>query len=188
MAGQIRELSPSDVDGYLEFVRRCERIFAKGFSELADQPFLRLRDMLKIAPDMVRLQSYRTVYGFVSSFVRDPRLRQVLSFHPLLIGGNPFQTTSIYTLIHHLERAWGVWFAVGGTGSIVAALARLFGELGGTLRLDGEVARITLERGRATGVQLRDGTTLAADAVVSNGDVAHTYRDLLPASARRTYT
>ncbi len=188
MVAQVAALSPGDVAGYLEFVRRAERIFAKGFVELADRPFLRPWDMVKIIPDMVRLQSYRTVYGFVSSFVRDPRLRQVLSFHPLLVGGSPFQTTSIYTLIHYLERRWGVWFALGGTGAVVAALARLFGELGGTLRLNAEVARITLERGRASGVQLRDGALIPADAVVSNADVAHTYHQLLPAAARHKYS
>jgi len=188
MTAQIRALRPDDVDGYLEFVRRSERIFAKGFTELADKPFLTPWDMIKIVPDMARLQSYRSVYGFVSSLVRDPKLRQVLSFHPLLVGGNPFQTTSIYTLIHYLERHWGVWFAQGGTGAIVDALTRLFAELGGTVRLCAEVGAITLERGRATGVRLRDGTELPADAVVSNGDVAHTYHQLLPAAARHKYT
>ncbi len=188
MAAQIREMNPGDADGYLEFVRRTERIFAKGFGELADRPFLHPLDMLKILPDMVRLQSYRTVHGFVSRFVSDPRLRQVLSFHPLLVGGNPFQTTSIYTLIHFLEREWGVWFARGGTGAIVEALVRLFGELGGTLHLNADVERITVEGGRATGMRLRDGTTLPADVVVSNADVAYTYQNLLPELTRRTYT
>jgi len=188
MVEQIRRLNPADEAGYLRFVESSRRIFAKGFTELADQPFLTPWDMIKIVPDMARLRSHRTVYGLVSTFVKDDRLRQVLSFHPLLVGGNPFQTTSIYTLIHYLEREWGVWFAMGGTGAIVDGLARVFGELGGTLRLDAEVGEITLERGRATGVRLRDGTDIPADAVVSNGDVAHTYGQLLPASARRKYT
>jgi phytoene desaturase len=188
MAAQIQEMCPGDVDGYVEFVRWTKRIFAKGFTELADQPFLHALDMVKILPDMVRLQSYRSVYGFVSRFVSDARLRQVLSFHPLLVGGNPFQTTSIYTLIHYLERAWGVWFAWGGTGAIVDALVRLFGELGGTLLLNADVERIGVARGRATGVRLRDGTLLPADVVVSNADVAHTYQHMLPELARRTYT
>jgi phytoene desaturase len=188
MRAQIRDLSPGDVEGYLAFAQRVERIFAKGFGELADQPFLHVTDMVKVLPDLVRLQSYRSVYGLVSRFVRDARLRQALSFHPLLVGGNPFQTTSIYTLIHHLERAWGVWYALGGTGAIVQALVRLFEELGGVMRVNSEVAAITLERGRATGVRLRDGAEVRADVVVSNGDVAHTYGQLLPASARRRYT
>lgn len=97
--------------------------------------------MLAIAPDLIRLGSYRTVYGMVARYVRDERVRQMLSFHPLLIGGNPFHTTSIYTLIHHLERTWGVWFAMGGTGAIVDALVRLLEELGGRLRLSAEALR-----------------------------------------------
>jgi phytoene desaturase len=190
MIEEIRSFSryPEDVEGYRRFVAQTERIFAKGFTELAAKPFLSPKDMIGIVPDLIRLQSYRTVYGFVSRFVRDDRLRQVLSFHPLLVGGNPFQTTSIYTLIHHLEREWGVWFAMGGTGAIVAALTRLFGELGGTLRLNAEVAEILTAQGRATGVRLADGETLAADVLVCNADVAGSYANLLPAAARHKYT
>lgn len=188
MVRQIRALNPDDVDGYLEFVRRAEKIFAKGFTELADQPFLKPWDMIKIIPDMVKLESYRTVYGFVSKFVSNEKLRQVLTFHPLLVGGNPFQTTSIYTLINFLERKWGVWFAMGGTGSLVNGLVRLFEELGGRLQLNSEVAEILTNGGRATGVRLHDGTELHADAVVCNGEVAFAYQHLLPAALRRTYT
>lgn len=179
---------PGDVDGYRRFIASTERIFAKGFTELADRPFLSPMDMAAIVPDLVRLQSYRTVYGFVSRFVQDDRLRQVLSFHPLLVGGNPFQTTSIYTLIHHLEREWGVWFAMGGTGAVVDALARLFCELGGTMRLNAEVAEITTAGRRATGVRLASGETLRADIVVCNADVAGAYANLLPAAVRHKYT
>lgn len=188
MVRQIRALNPDDVDGYLEFVRRAEKIFAKGFTELADQPFLKPWDMIKIIPDMVKLESYRTVYGFVSKFVSNEKLRQVLTFHPLLVGGNPFQTTSIYTLINFLERKWGVWFAMGGTGSLVNGMVRLFEELGGRLQLNSEVAEILTSGGRATGVRLHDGTELHADAVVCNGEVAFAYQHLLPAALRRTYT
>ncbi len=134
----IRAFSPypGDAEGYRDFVAQDGAHLRQGLHRTGDQtvPAVRL-DMVKIVPDLVRLESYRTVYGFVSRFVKDDRLRQVLSFHPLLVGGNPFQTTSIYTLIHHLEREWGVWFAMGGTGAIVAALVRLFEELGGTLML-----------------------------------------------------
>jgi phytoene desaturase len=190
MLAEIRRFSdlPADADGYLAFVRRTERIFAKGFTELADRPFLHVSDMIKVAPDLVRLESYRSVYGFVSRFVKDERLRQVLSFHPLLVGGNPFQTTSIYTLIHYLERHWGVWFALGGTGAVVDALVRLFAELGGRLLLNAEVGEITVGDGKATGVRLTDGKELPADLVVCNAEVAGAYERLLPASARRKYT
>ena len=188
MVAQIEQLDPADVAGYREFVQKTEKIFDKGFVELADVPFSRPWDMIKIIPDLVKLQSYRTVYGFVSQFVRNEKLRQVLSFHPLLVGGNPFQTTSIYTLIHFLERKWGVWFALGGTGALVAALVRLFEDLGGTLRLNQEVGEILVAGRKASGVRLVDGTELAADAVVCNGEVAWAYSHLLPARFRRKYT
>ncbi|MDF3041753.1 MAG: Zeta-phytoene desaturase, partial [Thermomicrobiales bacterium] len=178
----------ADVEGYLAFVRRSEQIFAKGFTELATVPFLHVWDMIKIVPDLLRLESYRSVYGFVSRHVQHERLRQVLSFHPLLVGGNPFQTTSIYTLIHYLEREWGVWYALGGTGAIVEAMTRLLGELGGTLRLKAEVGQILVEQGRVTGVRLTDGEELAADIVVCNADVAGAYAGLLPPSARPSYS
>ncbi len=190
MAAAIAAFSsePGDVAGYAEFVRRTETIFAKGFTELATKPFLRPLDMVQVVPDLVRLQSYRTVYGFVSKFVRDERLRQVLSFHPLLVGGNPFQTTSIYTLSHHLEREWGVWFAMGGTGAVVDALVRLFEELGGSLRLNSEVGEILVDGNRARGVRLITGEELQADSVVCNAEVAGAYESLLPSSARRGLT
>ncbi|MFM9108357.1 MAG: phytoene desaturase [Chloroflexota bacterium] len=190
MIAEMRRIGAGeeDVAGYREFVDLSRRIFAKGFDELADVPFLTFGDMLAIAPDLVKLQSYLSVYDLVAQRVRDPRLRQALSFHPLLVGGNPFQTSSIYALIHYLEREWGVWFAMGGTGAVVQAMTRLFGELGGTIRLNAEAAEITLERGRAAGVRLRSGETLPADAVVCNADVAWAYQNLLPAAARRKYT
>jgi phytoene desaturase len=188
MAAAIAEFSPGDVAGYAEFVRRTEAIFAKGFTELATKPFLSPMDMVKVVPDLARLQSYRTVYGFVSRYVRDERLRQVCSFHPLLVGGNPFQTTSIYTLIHHLEREWGVWFAMGGTGAVVDALVRLFRELGGTLLLDSEVGEILLDGNRASGVRLVAGEELPADVVICNADVAGAWERLVPQSARRGLT
>ena len=157
---------------------------------LIDTPFDRVIDMLKVAPDLARLRADRSVASFVSRYITDERLRQVFSFHPLLVGGNPFQTSSIYALIHTLEQRWGVWFAMGGTGALIAALVRLFGEEGGVLHLGAEVAAIEVDprTRRATGVRLADGTVLAADAVVSNGDVARTYMDLVPASLRRKNT
>lgn len=186
MEAEIRRLTGSedDVAGYRRFLRMSERIFDKGFTELADKPFLRVTDMVKVAPDLARLQSYRTVHALVSRYVRNEKLRQVLTFHPLLIGGNPFQTTSIYSLIHHLERQWGVWFAMGGTAAIVDALVALFQRLGGTLRLNTRVTRIHTRQRRASGVRLADGTDLNADAVVANAEVTQAYRTLIPEAER----
>jgi len=190
MVNQIRAISPfaSDAGGYLDFIAKTERIFAKGFTELADVPFLSVRDMLKVAPDLIKLESYRTVYDFVSRHVKDDRLRQVLTFHPLLVGGNPFQTTSIYALIHHLERTWGVHFAMGGTGTIVDGLVKVFEDLGGRIQLNAEVAEITTSGRQVTGVRLKSGDELRADIVVCNGDVAGAYQRLLPPSVRKKYT
>jgi len=177
---QVRDFNPADVDGYLRFSRSTEKIFDKGFA-LIDKPFTRLVDMLKVVPDLITLQSHKSVAAYVNQFISDERLRQVFSFHPLLVGGNPFQSTSIYALIHHLEKKWGVWFAMGGTGALVAALARLFTDIGGILRLESEVEEIVVndQTRRATGVRLRGGELLPADAVVSNGDVAFTYMKLV---------
>ena len=186
---QVRRFSPDDVDGYERFAAATERIFESGMA-LIDTPFDRLSDMLKVLPDLVRLQSHKSVAQLVNGYFKDERLRQVFSFHPLLVGGNPFQSTSIYALIHTLEQRWGVWFAMGGTGALVRALVRLFEELGGTLRLDCEVAEIEIDprSRRATGVRLAGGEVARADAVVSNGDVATTYMTLVPGAHRRRNT
>ncbi len=188
MRAEVAKFSPDDVAGYDAFVAKSERIFRVGFEELAHVPFDTVWDMARIVPAMLRLESYRTVYGLVSHHVRHPKLRQVLSFHPLLVGGNPFSTTSIYTLIAFLERKWGVHFPMGGTGALVSGLVSLIERLGGALHLGSEIAEIALDGRRATGVRLRSGETVPADVVVSNADAAWTYRHLLPPGARRRWT
>lgn len=185
---QIEQWSPKDKAGYLKFIQSTKAIFEKGFVELADKPFLRLVDMLRIVPDLIKLQSHKSVYSYVSQFVQDDFLRRCFSFHPLLVGGNPFETTSIYALIHYLEREWGVHYAMGGTGAIVQGLGRLFEELGGQICVNTEVDEILVEGRRATGVRLADGTIHHADVVISNADVAFTYRNLIPEQYRRKYT
>jgi phytoene desaturase len=187
---EIEKRNPGDRAGYLAFVERTKKIFDKGFVELADKPFLRFSDMLRVAPDLIRLQSYRSVYGYVSKYISDDFLRQVFSFHPLLVGGNPFDTTSIYAMIHYLEREWGVWYAMGGTGALVDAFGRLIAELGGTIELEAEVDEILIDPATrlATGVLLKDGRTLEADVVVSNADVAYTYMNMVAPEHRRKYS
>jgi phytoene desaturase len=182
---RVAAFSPRDLDGYRKMIRQAKAIFQKGFVELSDKPFLKFSDMIGIAPDLIRLQSYKTVYSFVSQYVQDPLLRRVFSFHPLLVGGNPFQTTSIYALIHYLERQWGVHYAMGGTGALVAALGRLFEEQGGRVRLSSPAQEIVVRDGRATGVRLSSGESIDVDAVVSNADVANTYRKLIAPELRR---
>ncbi len=186
---EINRFNPDDVDGYERFAKKTADIFETGFA-LIDKPFLRVSDMLRAAPDLIRLGSWRSVAGFVNQYIKDERLRQVFSFHPLLVGGNPFQTTSIYALIHHLEKEWGVWFAMGGTGAIVSGLVRLFLELGGEIRLNTEVAEIVVDdrTRRATSVRLASGEQISADVVVSNADVAFTYLKMIDARHRRVNT
>jgi phytoene desaturase len=176
---------PGDPGGYRQLMELTHQIFDKGFTELATRPFLNAVEMARIVPDMLRLQSYRSVYGLVARYLQEGRLRQALSFHPLLVGGNPLDTTSIYALIQHLEREWGVWFAMGGTGTIVDALVRLLRELGGRLRLDSAVERIEVARGRATGVVLAGGDYVPADIIISNADVATTWKQLIPPDVSR---
>ncbi len=188
MREQIARFSPRDVDGYERFLKASEAIFKIGFEQLGDVPFDSWRDMARIVPAMLRLRSYRTVYDFVASFVHDERLRVVLSFHPLLIGGNPFTTTSIYCLIAFLERRWGVHFVMGGTGKLVEGLVRLIEGQGGSLVCSSEVTEILTRNGVATGVRLASGASLQADIVVSNADSATTYRKLLPGITRKRWT
>ncbi len=181
---QIDKFNPADKEGYTRFIATTKEIFETGIA-LIDKPFLHAADMARVAPDLVRLQSYRSVYGYVAKFIQDEFLRRCFSFHPLLIGGNPLNASSLYVLIHYLEREWGIHYAVGGTGAIVAGMGRLFSELGGAIHLNTEVKEILTKGRRVTGVRLADGSLHAADAVVSNADVAWTYLNLIPAQYRR---
>ncbi|SHM47524.1 phytoene desaturase [Phytopseudomonas punonensis] len=181
---QIAALNPADVAGYQRFLAYSKAVFKEGYLKLGAVPFLSFRDMLQVGPQLARLQAWRSVYSMVSSFVEHDKLRQAFSFHSLLVGGNPFATSSIYTLIHALEREWGVWFPKGGTGALVQGMVRLFEDLGGKLELNADVATIDTSGNRATGVRLQDGRHFAADSVASNGDVVHTYDKLLAGHPR----
>ncbi|MGD1982424.1 MAG: phytoene desaturase [Chromatiaceae bacterium] len=185
---EIRRYNPADVEGYKRYLEISREACRIGFSELGDVPFDSWRDMARAVPDIIRLRGHRSVFSLISKHIQDPRLRTVLSFHPLLIGGNPFSVSAVYSLVSHLERHWGVHSAIGGTGRLVDGMVDLIEGQGNELRYDAEVAEILVERGRATGVRLADGTRLQADIVVSNADSAWTYRYLLPASVRRHWT
>lgn len=181
----INAVEPADVAGYRDLLAHARKLYDKGFTELADQPFHDVRTMLRQVPVLTRLRADRSVWEFVCRHISHPKLREALSIQPLLVGGSPFDTTSIYGLIHYLECSSGVFFAMGGTGAIVAALGRLMTEQGIAVRLGTTVSRITLEGRRATGVALAGGETLAADIVVSNADPMHLYRAMLPEHALR---
>ena len=188
MRKEIARFNPRDVEGWERLLEHAEKIFDVGFTALAHAPFGKVTDMARVAPDMVRLENYRTVYGLVSKYIEDERLRQVFSFHPLLIGGNPMAASSIYTLIAHLERKWGVHFAMGGTGALVTGLVSLIERLGGEVRLGVEVEEIMVEQGRARGVRLKGRERIEADVVISNADSAWTYRHLIAPEHRKHWT
>jgi phytoene desaturase len=185
---QIERFEPRDVANFERFLTASKEIYRVAFEELADQPFHELGTMLRAAPDLIRLGGFRSVYAKVSSYFLHPKLRLAFSFHPLLIGGNPFATTSYYCLIAHLESKFGVHYAVGGTGALVRGLVRLIEARGGRVRCNAEVAQIDVSNGRATGVRLASGERLAADVVVSNADVAWTYQRLLGNHERTRWT
>ncbi|MCU0626462.1 MAG: phytoene desaturase family protein [Gemmatimonadaceae bacterium] len=189
LRAQVARFEPRDVEGFERFRRDAKAICEAGMA-LIDVPLDTIGSMLKVAPALARLRADRSVAQLAAHHLRDPRLQQVFSFHPLLVGGNPFAASAMYALIHYLEQQWGVWFAMGGTGALVRGLVRCFEELGGTIRYGAEVAEITLtpDLTRATGVRLVDGTHLAGDHVVCNGDVSQAHRALLPAAARRHMT
>lgn len=168
---------PEERAGYERFVAYSRAVFDKGYTELAATPFLRFWDMVRVAPQLAKLRADRSVYATVARFIDNEKLRQALSFHALLVGGNPFDTSAIYTLIHYLERQWGVHFPRGGTGALVNGLVRLFTELGGKLHLSMPVRGITVRDGKH--IIATDTGNATFDAVVSNADVSHTYGTLL---------
>ncbi len=188
MREEVARFEPGDVAGFERFVKASEDIFKVGFEQLVDQPFGSFFDMVKIAPQLLRLESYRSVYSLVSKHIQNEQLRTLLSFHPLLVGGNPFAASAIFCLIAFLERKWGVHFAMGGMGAVVKGMVGLIEGQGNALRLDAPVKRIDVAKGRAVGVTLESGEKIAADIVVSNADSAWTYRTLIAPEHRRRWT
>lgn len=188
LRAEIARLNPEDVNGYRRFLGYSARVYRDGYVRLGAVPFLDFGSMVKAAPALVRHQAWRSVYSVVAGYVKDERLRQALSFHTLLIGGNPMESSAIYALIHKLERDGGVWWAQGGTNQLVKGMVALFERLGGELRLGDPVTAIDTLGDRVTGVKTKSGYELAVDAVASNADIVHSYRDLLKGSrsAQRT--
>lgn len=185
---EIRRFEPADADGYLRLLEHSRKLFDAGFTELADQSFHQPSVMIKQIPTLVKLGAYRTVWQLIAKHLKHPKLRQAFSIQPLLVGGSPFDTTSIYGLIHYLERKWGVFFAMGGTGSLVDALGKLMTEQGIAVRLSETVATIEMTGRRATGIRLESGERIAADIVISNADPKHLYGEMVPASVQALST
>ncbi|MFY7930587.1 MAG: phytoene desaturase, partial [Oligoflexus sp.] len=186
---QIGARNPDDVRGYKEYLEYAEDVYEQGYVRLGHVPFLRFWDMVKVAPDLLRLKAHRPVYSTISRYIKDEKTRQAMSFNSLLIGGNPFEISSIYTLIHPLEKKFGVHFPKGGTHALVRALMKVFEDIGGRVFLSADVEEIVTEGQKVRGIRVAGDPSLKpADLVVSNGDVYHTYRNLLKrtASAQRT--
>ena len=183
---QIEAFNPKDVAGYRKFLEFSDNVFREGYQKLGHEAFLDFKSMLKAAPQLMRYEAFRSVYSMVARHIEDDRLRQAFSFHTLLVGGNPFKTSSVYALIHALEKKWGVWFPRGGTHALVRGLVKLFEDIGGQVRMGSKVEAIMADSGRVTGVRCADGWSGRFDAVCSNADVVTTYRNLLGAHPRGT--
>ncbi len=185
---EIARIEPNDLAGFDRFLADSEKIFDAAYTRLAAEPFHEFSALLAVTPDMVRLGGYRSVYGKVASYFTNEKLRIAFSFHPLFVGGNPFTTSAYYCLISHLERLWGVHYAVGGTGALVRGLADLIEGQGSRIRYDCEVDEIITQSGKATGVRLVCGEVIDADLVVSNAEIGWTYSTLLRNTKRRVWT
>jgi phytoene desaturase len=177
---EIRRIEPADCKRYLDLLAHSKRIFDVGFTQLSATPFHRFMTMVKQVPRLIGLRNYETVWSLVARHLKNPKLRQAFSIQPLLVGGNPFDTTSIYGLIHYLEHAHGVHFAMGGTGAITTALGDLMRRNDIEVRLKTTVVSIAVDNGVATHVVLVDGSQLNADLIVSNADPAHLYGEMIP--------
>ena len=179
MKNQIEKISKNDVKGYENLLKFTQKIFDKGFSELADVPFDRLFFMMKQLPALINLKSYKSVYSLVSSHIKNEKLRRMLSMHPLLVGGNPFTTTSIYGLILFLEKKWGIHYSMGGTGNIIKGLEKLMLEENIKILKGSEVTKINLEDGKIKSIKLKNQKEIDADNVICNADPPAVYEKLL---------
>lgn len=188
MEAEIARFRPGDVEGYRRFLEYSRRVFDRAFTELAGHPFDTVWEMLKVAPDLARFRAEQSVLRRVGRFIKDPALRRVFSFEPLLIGGNPLTAPAIYAMIHYLEKTWGIHFAMGGTGALVRGLVDLFTDIGGRIEYNAPVEEIEVRDGRVAAVRTADGRRFGAAHVISNGDVANTYRKLIRPEHRRKWT
>jgi phytoene desaturase len=188
MCAEMAKFSPGDVEGYKRLMQQSEKCRALGFEEMGATAFDSFQDLLEALPSFIRMNAWRSLHSLVAEHIKHPKLRMVMSFHTLLIGGNPFSVTCAYALIHSLEKNWGVHSAMGGTGAIVQGLVKLLRDRNVPVRYNTAVTRIRVTKGRAQGVELEDGTFIPADIVVSNGDAAWTYRHLVEPQHRSHWT
>lgn len=188
MRAEVAKFSPNDLPGYEKFLQEAEKCYKLGFEDLSAVAFTHIKDLLKAVPSMFKMKAWESIYQLVARYFKDPQLRQVMSFHPLLIGGNPFSVTAVYALINSLERKWGVHSVMGGTGELIRGLVKLLEGLGVQIRYNSQVQRINIQENKVTGVTLADGQILYANHVVSNADSAWTYRYLVEEKYRKHWT
>ena len=179
MKNQIQKINKTDVKGYEKLVNFTKKIFDKGFTELADVPFDKPFVMMKQLPALLKLKSYKSVYSLVSSYIQNEKLRRMLSMHPLLVGGNPFSTTSIYGLILYLEKKWGIHYSMGGTGNIIKGYEKLMNEVGIKILKESEVTKIISKNNKISGIQINNQIDIDADNVICNADPPAVYEKLL---------
>ena len=179
MEKEIKKFSEKDYEGYNKLVKFTEKIFDKGFTDLSDKPFNNFSFMIKQIPSLLNLKSYKSVYGLVSNYISNEKLRRVFSMHPLLVGGNPFTTTSIYALILFLEKKWGIHYSMGGTGSVVKALEKLMEEENITVIKDAEVTEIISKNKDVKAVKINKSKIIDCDYVVCNSDPPNVYKNLI---------
>lgn len=179
MSSEIKKFSEKDFSGYVKLVKFTEKIFNKGFIDLSTKPFHSIFFMIKQIPALFKLKSYQSVYKLVCSYISNEKLRRVFSMHPLLVGGNPFTTTSIYALILFLEKKWGIHYAMGGTGNVVKALAKLMEEENIQVIKNAEVVEFLSEQSKIIGVKLKNGEVINSDYVICNSDPPNVYKNLI---------
>ena len=184
---EISKFNSSDIVGYHNLVNFSEKIFNVGFNELSATPFNNFFFMIKQLPKLLMLKSYLTVFGLVKKFIKNKQLRQALSIQPLLLGGNPTSTTSIYNLIHFLERKWGVHYAMGGTGNLIKALCKLMKEEKIKISLNSEVTNLLTDKNKVTGIEVNNSKEFFADKIIVNGDPAFTYKNLLKSNYNKKW-
>ena len=187
MKNQIEKLNKEDVKGYERLVTFTKKIFDKGFAELADVSFDKPFVMMQQLPALLKLKSYKSVYSLVSSYIQNEKLRRMLSMHPLLVGGNPFTTTSIYGLILYLEKKWGIHYSMGGTGNIIIGFEKLMNEVGIEIIKNNEVTKIISNNNKITGVQLKNQSNINADNVICNADPPAVYEKLLNGNSNSSF-
>ena len=188
MEAEVMRLSPRDLKGYRRFLEDSRKRFVVGYEGMVAKPMHRIWETLKVLPEFAWLRADRSIFGLAAARVRDPRLRMALSFHPLFIGGDPLHVTSIYALVSHLEKEFGVHYAMGGVQAIADAMVRVIEAQGGAVRLGQEADEILFQGNRATGLRMADGTVLEAGLIVSNADAGHTYSRLLRNRPRKVWT